>query len=374
MKFNVVIIGGGPAGLSAAYALSNVGVGVALIEKNLYPREKTCAGILTHKTVSLLKTKIPELNVDHFFTTNHLSLYYKDGQSIPVSVKYPFVLVDRKQFDYNLLNICKTSNIHIMEKRKVTAVDPDKNILYLNDGQTIAYDFLVAADGAHSIVRKSLGIQQMPLAFCIQDSIERCDCPDSLAHLQEIQLHFGNIYLGYSWVVPNNERIIIGTGVFVNNYDWPKLQQKHNELCSKFHITDMSKRCGAHVPIGGLINQTYYPKENIIFIGDAAGLANPLTGEGIYHALLSGFLAGEAFVNNNTQFKTTYLSLLHNITNTLDLDSRLISSFYDSYMLKNFFYQLKDYPQYISNLCDDVVSLEQQSYLSLMKELVALFR
>ena len=374
MKFNVVIIGGGPAGLSAAIALANTGVAVTLIEKNSYPREKTCAGILTHKTVSLLKVKIPQLNIDDFFATNHLSLFYKDRQNIQVSVNYPFVLVDRKQFDYNLLDICKTSNVHVMEKRKVVAVKPDKNILYLNDGQAIAYDFLIAADGAHSIIRKSLGIQPMPLAFCIQDYIERCHCPDSLAHLQELQLHFGNISLGYSWVVPNNESIIIGTGAFANNFDWAKLQQIHDELCSKLYITDISKRRGAHVPIGGLISQTNYPNENIIFIGDAAGLANPLTGEGLYHALLSGFLAGEAFVSNCIQFKTIYLSLLHNIADNLKQDSRLISSFYDRPMLENVFYQLKDYPKYISSICDNVVSLEQQSYLSLMEELEKLFR
>lgn len=374
MKFDVVIIGGGPAGLSAGFALAETGTSVAIIEKNYYPREKTCAGILTQKTACFLKDKIPQLDIMHFFTTNQLSLFYKDERTIHVPVNYPFILVDRKQFDYKLFNICKASNVHIIEGKKVSAINPDKNILYLNSGETVLYDFLVAADGSHSITRKSLGLQGMPLAFCIQDSIERCLCPDSLAHLQELQLHFGNLSFGYSWVVPNNECIVIGTGVFENKFAWSKLQEQHNKLCSKYFLPEISKRRGAHVPIGGLIDQTSYPNENIIFIGDAAGLANPLTGEGIYYALLSGFLASEAYINNRIQFKTTYLSLLHNILDNLKQDRYLLASFYDCYMLENIFFQLKDYPEYFSDICDEVVSLEQRSYLTLIEELNGLFR
>ena len=372
MKFDVVIIGGGPAGLSAGFAFIKAGVSVAIIEKDAYPRDKTCAGILTQKALSFLNEKIPSLNTEQFFSTKQLTLFFKNEQTIPIPVKNPFTLVDRKQFDFALSNICKESGVHVLEAKKIATIKLSENVLYLSDGQVITYDFLVAADGVHSTIRKYLGLQRVPRAFCIQDSIERQFCPDSLADLQELQLYFGNMALGYSWVVPNNEYIVIGTGTYVNNFDWSQLQQKHNELCSKFFPSSISKRRGAHVPIGGLISQTDYSNENIIFIGDAAGLANPLTGEGIYHALLSGFLASQAYINNPAKLKTTYLNLLQTTTNNLKEEKRLLSAYYD--MLENVFFQFKDYPEYLANICDEVVSLEQRSYLSLISELKGLFR
>lgn len=374
MKFNVVIVGGGPAGLSTGVAFANAGASVALIEKETYPRDKICAGILTSKTISFLNEHIPSLNIEQFFSTNYLSLFFKDQQAIHTPIKNPFVLVDRKQFDFELMNICMEFGIYILEGKKVSTLNPSKNIIQLNDGQSITYDFLVAADGVHSTIRKFLGVHEISSAFCIQNSFERRFCPKPLADLQELQLYFGNIPFGYSWLVPNNKYIFIGTGVFTNNFNWTQLQQKHNELCSKIFPANTSKCRGAHVPIGEVLNQTDYYNENIIFVGDAAGLANPLTGEGIYYALLSGFLACQAYIDNPERFKTTYLSLLQTTANKLKEEKSLLSSFYDNSMLENVFFQFKDYPEYLANACDEVVSLEKRSYLSLFTELKALFR
>lgn len=370
----MVIIGGGPAGLSAGLAFASAGASVALIEKDIYPRDKTCAGILTQKTISFLKEHIPTLNIEQFFSTKQFSLSYKDQQDILVPVKYPFTFVNRKQFDFALMNICKEANVHVFEGKKVIKINPNKNVLQLNDGQVIKYDVLVAADGVHGTIRQFLKAPEIPCAFCIQNSFERHSCPDSLADLQELQLHFGNIPFGYSWIVPNKEHIIIGTGVFLDNFNWLLLQQKHNELCSKFFSQKISKYRGAHVPIGGLISQTDYCYENIVFIGDAAGLVNPLTGEGIYYALLSGFLAGQAYIDNPTKFKTTYFSLLQNIIYNLKEEKQLLSSFYDTSMLDSAFFQFKECPEYIANICDEVVSLDQRSYSSVFIELEGLFR
>lgn len=374
MTFNVVIVGGGPAGLFTGVVFANAGASVALIEKETYPRDKICAGILTSKTVSFLNEHIPSLNTEQFFSTNHLALFFKDHPAIHIPIKNPFTLVDRKQFDFELMKICKEFGVHILEGKKVITLNPNKNVIHLNDGQAVTYDFLVAADGVHSTIRKFLGVHGISSAFCIQSSFERRFCPESLADLQELQLYFGNIPLGYSWIVPNNKHILIGTGAFTNKFNWTQLQQKHDELCSKIFPANTSKYHGAHVPIGELLNQTDYYNENIIFVGDAAGLANPLTGEGIYYALLSGFLASQAYIADPERFKTTYLSLLQTTANKLKEEKRLLSSFYDNSMLENVFFQFKDYPEYLANVCDEVVSVEQRSYLSLFTELKRLFR
>lgn len=374
MKFDVVIIGGGPAGLSAALALANTTATVAVVEKESYPRDKTCAGILTQKTVSFLNEKFPQMDVGQFHSTNQVTVFYKNEQSIHFSPKSMFTLVDRRQFDYSLYSICKDSKTCFFENQKVVNINPNHNTLVLNNGEKITYNFLIAADGAHSIIRKFLGLQEMSLAFCIQDYFDKRFCPDSLKHMQELQLYFGNIPFGYSWVVPSNEGIAVGTGAFTKYVDWPQMQLKHNELCSKCFHTDSTRRRGAYVPIGGLIHPTAYPNENIVFTGDAAGLVNPLTGEGIYHALLSGFLAAKAYINCPELFKTSYFNLLQDTIVSLKEQGGLLASFYDDSLMNIIFSQLKYYPEYFESICDDVVSLERQSYLSLMIELKNLFR
>ncbi|MCM1261770.1 MAG: geranylgeranyl reductase family protein [Butyrivibrio sp.] len=374
MNYDVVILGGGPAGIAAAITLSGAGVSTVLIEKNIYPREKTCAGILTQKTVSFLEKNFSFTQTKHAFSANQVTTMYQRNNMGQFKVQFPFVFVHRQIFDFELLNICQKNGAHVMEGLAAVKLFPDENKIMLSNNQSITYKSLIAADGVFSPTRKQLGLANVPTAFCIQDTIERKLCPQSLSKLQEIQVNFGDVSMGYSWIVPYQEHIAVGTGIFTKQFDYPDLLTKHNMLCKHLDLPEAAQRRGAFVPIGGFENQTEHPYENIVFTGDAAGLVNPLTGEGIYHALLSGLYAGKSYLLNYQKFRTTYLSLLQPMIEQLKEQQSLLSKFYNPTLLSNILFNLKDCPEYLSTVCDNVVSLEKQSYYSLIMELQQLFR
>lgn len=374
MNYDVVILGGGPAGIAAATILSGAGVSTALIEKNIYPREKTCAGILTQKAISFLEENFSLHKIEQSFSSNQVTAMYQRNNMGQFKVQLPFFLVQRQIFDFELLNICRKKGTHIMEGLTAIKLFPNENKIILSNNQSLVYKFLIAADGVFSLTRKQLGLVNVPTAFCIQDTIERTLCPEPLRQLEDIQLNFGDVSLGYSWVVPYQKHIAVGTGIFTNEVDYTALVTEHEKLCKCVDLPLSSKRRGAFVPIGGFDNQTEHPYENIVITGDAAGLANPLTGEGIYHALLSGFYAGKSYLLNSEKFRTTYLALLQPIIEQLKEQKSLLAKFYNPTLLENILFQLKDCPEYLAAICDDVVSLETRSYYSLIMELQQLFR
>lgn len=374
MNYDVVILGGGPAGIAAATILSGAGVSTALIEKNIYPREKTCAGILTQKAISFLEENFSLHKIEQSFSSNQVTAMYQRNNMGQFKVQLPFFLVQRQIFDFELLNICRKKGTHIMEGLTAIKLFPNENKIILSNNQSLVYKFLIAADGVFSLTRKQLGLVNVPTAFCIQDTIERTLCPEPLRQLEDIQLNFGDVSLGYSWVVPYQKHIAVGTGIFTNEVDYTALVTEHEKLCKCVDLPLSSKRRGAFVPIGGFDNQTEHPYENIVITGDAAGLANPLTGEGIYHALLSGSYAGKSYLLNSEKFRTTYLALLQPIIEQLKEQKSLLAKFYNPTLLENILFQLKDCPEYLAAICDDVVSLETRSYYSLIMELQQLFR
>lgn len=374
MKYDVVICGGGPAGIATAIILSKAGVSTVLIEKCFYPREKICAGILTAKTLDFLENKFSFSKTKQDFTSNQVSITNKENNTIQFTVQQPFTFVERYIFDSMLLELCQKENLSIMEGLTIKKLFPNENKITLSNNQCLTYKCLVIADGVYSPTCKYLGLPALPKAFCIQDTIKRELCPTPLKQLQHLQLILGNIQLGYSWIVPYQTNIAIGTGMFLSKDNYSDLLTKHEALYEKMGLPYSTKRYGAFVPIGGVANQINQPYENVVIVGDAAGLVNPLTGEGIYYALLSGYYAGKSYLQNPQNFKQTYLSFLHPTIEKLSEQKKLLSQMYDHFLIESIFYQLKDYPEYLGTIFDDVVSLEERSYNSLLSELQQLLR
>lgn len=374
MHYDVIIVGGGPAGTAAGLILSKFNLSICLIDKCIFPRHKLCAGIITEKTTRILKKILPELDLGNYYSSNKISLFSHSNTECMFSIGYPLMLVEREQFDYDLLLACKNAGIDVFEGTTFSQFNPEQNTLILTNGIELSYDILIAADGIFSKIRKKLGIADIQKGFCIQDTIKRSQCNSALANLDKVCFDFANISFGYNWMLPNKNNIIIGTGVLTKNVAYKQALAEHENLCVRLGVSDSLNRKGAFLPIGDLSNQSEHTHENIILIGDAAGFANPITGEGIYYALLSGYYAGIAYQKDKAHYRSTYLSLIASLTNTIEEVALLSQHFYSNKMVNNLVNQLKNCPDYISNICDDVFCLEERSYQELFLELNQLFR
>ena len=327
---DVAIIGAGPAGSTAAYLLSKVGLNVMLIDKYLFPRNKLCGGLVSVKTLKLLEQIFNEteqsLNEKQIInlSSNKFEFVCKKKSLGKFYTKTPTHFVERKLYDKFLLDKALDSGAKIIYGEEVKEVDLDSNTLVISKGKTISSKYIIGADGANSITRKEfekLGALDKEswltnLGFALETFIDK----DKLSFETDIMyLYFGYMKTGYAWVFPNKDKAVIGIGGLLkelNNKDLKDIFT--NFLMSlgidKKTVDDCIKDIRGHpIPFGNFIENPVY--KNTILIGDAAGLVNPVTGEGIYYAQRSAQVAVDAILKDYTNQG----NLVENYTKNLNL-------------------------------------------------------
>lgn len=284
-RFDVIIIGAGPAGLACAQALAGSSHRVLLVEKNEVIGPKICAGALTRAAVDF---GIPE---DQARTFHSQMVHIDERAPLQIVLTRPLKMVDRSALArHHLRNIEKAANIEWVTGVRVTGVAGDS---IATDRGEFTFRHLVAADGSQSMARKHLGL---PSRFGIGLYYEVPRIFD------EVHFHFktGIIRSGYFWVFPHLEHTNIGVcfnpDTFTAGLAKIALQQYIRERGFE--------RGGARLK-GGLINHLYcgFRFGNIFLAGDAAGLASRPSGEGIPFALVSGREIGRKILDEAYDMK-----------------------------------------------------------------------
>jgi len=308
MKYDVVVVGAGPAGSTAAKLLSEKGLKVLIIDKSKFPRNKPCGGGLPHRVID---------KFGYVKDRGLIESYSYGGISYSPSLKYkatykkdyPVVaMVLREKFDMGLARLAVDSGAELIDGKAVKDVIFSKESakIILEDKTEIDTKMVVGADGVHSIVAKKSGLSppKKYLGVCIlneydlgEDIIDEYFGKERLCH---IHLNFHNL-LGYGWVFPKKQHLNIGVGKISPD---TKISKTKTDLITiyKNYIKTLKKtkiipknieigRCtGGALHIGPL-KKTY--ADRVLLCGDAAGFTNPLTGEGIYYAMSSGEIAAK---------------------------------------------------------------------------------
>jgi flavin-dependent dehydrogenase len=343
MDFDVVIIGAGPAGSTCAFALAQKGYKVCLIDKCTFPRTKTCAGILTTKTLQLWQQLGITLPPDIGAFKTSVDIYLENDYTCSFSTLSNFFIVERVLLDAFLLNRASESGAQILEGVQGITFKFEQNQLHFS-GNSISYKYLIAADGVWSKTAKALNLPAITKGFCIQTDIAIAETIETFAKQDTMYFFTSSFHPGYSWVLPRKTSVTVGTGGL---------------------LTDIS---------GQSIKKTPYP--NIAFIGDAAGFSFPITGEGIYHAVLSATLAAKSILSlkSGASFKEEYSRNTISICDQVKEDSLLLDTYYAGSIVRQLFLQSYGNEDYLAVLVDNLISKYNRSYKSVAIELNQLFR
>jgi geranylgeranyl reductase family protein len=292
---DVIIVGAGPAGAAAAYFLSEAGQRVIVLEKATLPRYKACGGGLS---VQMLEKYFP-FSFKPVLDLQAQSVSYAFGQhlvTIPVA-QSSMRLVMRDRFDAFMLSHAGTE---VRSGAAVTRVQETEAGVSVEtaDGSRLQARYLIGADGANSAVARELGLRRgRTLVGAIEAEVYVP--PDVQARFAGGPVFIvGELKLGYLWIFPKLDHLSVGVAAL--HPKGGELQAALKRVMARYDISLDG------VPLRGHPIPIYTRREPIstartFLVGDAAGLVDPFSGEGIRPAIKSSRLAASAILSGRPE-------------------------------------------------------------------------
>ncbi len=318
--YDVIVVGGGPGGSTAARFCAKAGLKTLLIERERLPRYKPCGGCLSAKTVRLFDFDLTPVIENTIYGAKFT---YCSKDPFFIESKNPIAfLVMRDRFDLFLINKASEAGTKILDGEKVTKVEEgaDGVEVELAKGTKFRCQVLVGADGSASMVAKSLSLRPHKndgYGVAIESETPfNSSLPFPKEELHFVHLDFGRVPNGYGWVFPKKEWLSIGIGGMFRETKKMNPRQYFNSFLKGLSYLPEGK---IGKVIGHLLPSFYDEKQKVsqgrfLLVGDAAHLMDPLQGEGIYYAVRSGMLAAEAVLqwkNEGTPPSDFYQKAVH---------------------------------------------------------------
>jgi geranylgeranyl reductase family protein len=292
---DVIVVGAGPAGATLAYELAKRGIGVLVLEKEKLPRYKCCAGGVTSKAAKLLDFDISEVTEDIIY---EVSFTFNMGSPYLGQYGQPLIYtVMRDVFDYFLVKKAQQLGAVLMDGQKVTQIQVSADWVEISTTDNIFRSRLVVgADGAYSVVARELGMGRSIQHVAGIESEIVVPEGEMVKWKSRVHIDLGCIPGGYAWVFPKRNHLSVGVGCLASKARY--LSRRHQKFLNSLDIGSYTiARSSSHlIPTctkGKLVWQ-----DKAVLLGDVAGLADPLTGEGIYNAILSAQLAAPVIENS----------------------------------------------------------------------------
>ncbi len=283
----------------AATILAGSGLRTCVIEKAILPRPKACGGLMPGSVSHLSPVSFDHL-IKHRVSRMDFSLRGGDAHGATYG-PHELFLVDRAEFDGGLIELAISrarGDLKLLENALVTDVQETENGVHISgkNFDTIQARGLIAADGASSLVARRTGLfhnQKQAVAFDVELAV-----PSEAYHRFSKSVYFDYFIVpaGYGWIFPKQEGVL-SCGIGSWDYQGNPLQKVLNTFLSTHLPMDKVRVISnSGYPIPVFSENRAISTSRICLTGDAAGLVDPVSGEGIRYALHSGKLAAEAIL------------------------------------------------------------------------------
>ncbi len=322
--YDVIIAGAGPAGATLGYELARRGIGVLILEKGTLPRYKPCGGGITARARQLMDFDLAPVTECTVFDIQASLKYRIRGKR--KSGRPLIYTVMRDLFDHFLIQKAQQAGAVVFDGHPVDAIDMLPGYINVRARDCVFTGQVVAgADGVRSVVARHTALNQhiAPYAIGIEGEVI---VPEKVRASWDstIRLDLGNVAGGYGWVFPKKDHLSIGVCGPVSQAG--NLKPYYRRFIDSLKLgTYEETRRQAH-SISMRRGRSPLQQDRVMLLGDAAGLCDPLTGEGIYYAIKSARIAAPViaeYLQGNTPDLTGYqLEIDKEITPELEIAAK----------------------------------------------------
>jgi geranylgeranyl reductase family protein len=281
--FDVAIVGAGPAGSTAAYRLARAGASVLLVDRATFPRDKPCGGGVTARAARLLPFSIEPVVED---VVDRLECRLHFGPRFTRKARAPLALMtQRTRLDHFLLEQAAAAGADVRDGVKVRDVRDGGMTV---DGDDVQARIVIGADGCNGATARALDLG----GEIVHGVALEANFPHEARFARAMLLDLAVMRGGYGWVFPKGDHVNVGVGG--DESEGPRLREQLRRVCESHGIDPDagSGTRGYRLPMRR--PGSPLARGATALIGDAAGLVDPFSGDGMYEAFLSAKLVVDA--------------------------------------------------------------------------------
>jgi geranylgeranyl reductase family protein len=292
-RVDVAVVGAGPAGSTAAYRLARAGARVLLLDRQSFPRDKPCGGGLTTRATRMLPFDVSPVVED---AVDKVDLRLRFERTTSQHFSDPIALMtQRRRLDAFLAETAAGAGADFRDGVRVRDIEldaPGGPVVSLDGGARVRADVVIGADGANGISAKALGLGSDRLFAVALEGNAPMTPEREARHRSRVTLEIDTVPGGYGWVFPKADHVNLGVGGW--GHEGPRMRGHLETLCAMHGVRpdELTDVRGHRMPLRRA--WAGVARERAVVVGDAAGLIDPLSGDGMFEAFLSSEIATAA--------------------------------------------------------------------------------